>query len=95
MLWPAAVAAARGVVWQGIVARPDGDAIEPAIRSAPLPAVAEIKTPNPLFISPVETEKMNITDKPLSPDLLRKMNAYWRAANYSRSGRFIFTTIRC
>ena len=30
----------------------------------------------------VETEKMNKTDKPLPPDLLRKMNAYWRAANY-------------
>ena len=29
-----------------------------------------------------ETEKLNKTDKPLSPDLLRKMNAYWRAANY-------------
>jgi hypothetical protein len=28
----------------------------------------------------VETEKMNKTDKPLSPDLLRKINAYWRAA---------------
>ena len=28
----------------------------------------------------VETEKMNKPDKPLSPDLLRKMNAYWRAA---------------
>ena len=27
----------------------------------------------------VETEKMNKTDKPLSPDLLRKMNAYLRA----------------
>jgi hypothetical protein len=23
-------------------------------------------------------EKMNKTDKPLSPDLLRNMNAYWR-----------------
>jgi len=29
--------------------------------------------------SAVETEKKNKTDKPLSPDLLRKMNAYWRA----------------
>ena len=32
----------------------------------------------------VETEK---TDKPLSPDLLRKMNAYWRAANYLSVGQ--------
>ena len=35
----------------------------------------------------VETEKMNKTDKPLSPDLLRKMNAYWRAANYLSVGQ--------
>jgi hypothetical protein len=27
----------------------------------------------------VETEKMDKTDKPLSADLQRKMNAYWRA----------------
>ena len=27
----------------------------------------------------VETEKMNKTEKPLPPDLLRKINAYWRA----------------
>ena len=30
---------------------------------------------------------MNKTDKPLSPDLLRKMNAYWRAANYLSVGQ--------
>jgi xylulose-5-phosphate/fructose-6-phosphate phosphoketolase len=35
----------------------------------------------------VKTEKMNKTDKPLSPDLLRKMNAYWRAANYLSVGQ--------
>jgi len=35
----------------------------------------------------VETEKMNKKDKPLSPDLLRKMNAYWRAANYLSVGQ--------
>jgi hypothetical protein len=28
----------------------------------------------------VKTERMNKAAKPLSPDLLRKMNAYWRAA---------------
>jgi phosphoketolase len=27
------------------------------------------------------------TDGPLSPDLLRKMNAYWRAANYLSVGQ--------
>ena len=37
--------------------------------------------------SAVETEKMNKTGKPLSPDLLRKMNAYWRAANYLSVGQ--------
>ena len=31
----------------------------------------------------------------LSPDLARKMDAYWRAANYLRSGRSICSTIRC
>ena len=35
----------------------------------------------------VETEKRNKTDEPLSPDLLRKMNAYWRAANYLSVGQ--------
>jgi xylulose-5-phosphate/fructose-6-phosphate phosphoketolase len=32
-------------------------------------------------------EKMDKTDKPLSPDLLWKMNAYWRAANYLSVGQ--------
>jgi len=35
----------------------------------------------------VETPKLNITDKPLSSDLLGKMNAYWRAANYISVGQ--------
>jgi xylulose-5-phosphate/fructose-6-phosphate phosphoketolase len=35
----------------------------------------------------VKTEKLKGTDKPLSPDLLRKMNAYWRAANYLSVGQ--------
>jgi phosphoketolase len=30
----------------------------------------------------MKTRKPKLTDKPLSPDLLRKMDAYWRAANY-------------
>src|SRR4030042_5988371 len=30
---------------------------------------------------------IKITAKPLSPDLLRKMNAYWRAANYLSVGQ--------
>ena len=30
---------------------------------------------------------MSNTEKPLSPDLLRKMNAYWRAANYLSAGQ--------
>jgi xylulose-5-phosphate/fructose-6-phosphate phosphoketolase len=33
------------------------------------------------------TKKTDLTDKPLSPDLLRKMNAYWRAANYLSVGQ--------
>src|SRR4030043_2469149 len=32
-------------------------------------------------------EKRNKRAKPLSPDLLRKMNAYWRAANYLSVGQ--------
>jgi len=34
-----------------------------------------------------EMKKSNKIDKPLSPDLLRKMNAYWRAANYLSVGQ--------
>jgi hypothetical protein len=35
----------------------------------------------------VETERTNKTDSPLSPALLRKMDAYWRAANYLSVGQ--------
>ena len=35
----------------------------------------------------MKTKKINLTDEPLSPDLLRKMNAYWRAANYLSVGQ--------
>jgi len=35
----------------------------------------------------VKTEKMKVADKRLSLDLLRKMNAYWRAANYLSVGQ--------
>jgi len=31
----------------------------------------------------------------LTPDLLHRMDAYWRAANYLSAGRFICTTIHC
>ena len=37
----------------------------------------------------LEMEKVNKTDKPSPTDLLPKMNAYWRAANYS-SGAQIY-----
>jgi len=35
----------------------------------------------------MKMNKKNATDKPLSTDLLRKMNAYWRAANYLSVGQ--------
>ena len=35
----------------------------------------------------MKTRKPKLTDRPLSPDLLRKMNAYWRAANYLSVGQ--------
>ena len=35
----------------------------------------------------MEKVKTNLTEKPLSPDLLKKMNAYWRAANYLSVGQ--------
>jgi xylulose-5-phosphate/fructose-6-phosphate phosphoketolase len=35
----------------------------------------------------MKTKKTDLADKPLSPDLLRKMNAYWRAANYLSVGQ--------
>ena len=43
----------------------------------------------------VKTEKMNKAAKPLSPDLLRKINAYWRATNYLSVGKSTSMTIRC
>jgi xylulose-5-phosphate/fructose-6-phosphate phosphoketolase len=35
----------------------------------------------------VKTKQMNVTDEPLTPELLGKMNAYWRAANYLSVGQ--------
>src|ERR1039457_4449231 len=35
----------------------------------------------------MKTENINKADKPLSPDLLAKMNAYWRGANYISVGQ--------
>ncbi len=35
----------------------------------------------------LRAEKMKVPDNPLPPDLLRKMNAYWRAANYLSVGQ--------
>ena len=35
----------------------------------------------------MKTNKINITDEPLTPELLGKMNAYWRAANYLSVGQ--------
>lgn len=35
----------------------------------------------------VKTEKKEVKENPLSPDMLRKMNAYWRAANYLSVGQ--------
>jgi xylulose-5-phosphate/fructose-6-phosphate phosphoketolase len=35
----------------------------------------------------MKTRKTTTADKPLAPDLLRKMNAYWRAANYLSVGQ--------
>ncbi len=35
----------------------------------------------------MKTKKVEIKKKPLSPDLLRKMHAYWRAANYLSVGQ--------
>jgi xylulose-5-phosphate/fructose-6-phosphate phosphoketolase len=35
----------------------------------------------------MDCDKLKITNEPLSPDLLRKMNAYWRAANYLSIGQ--------
>ena len=35
----------------------------------------------------VKTRKINNADSPLSADLLQKINAYWRAANYLSVGQ--------
>jgi len=34
-----------------------------------------------------DPKKVDAKDNPLSPELLRKMNAYWRAANYLSVGQ--------
>jgi phosphoketolase len=33
------------------------------------------------------TNQMSVTDKPLTPELLGKMDAYWRAADYLSVGQ--------
>src|SRR5512140_2183748 len=35
----------------------------------------------------INTQKAKVTDKPLSPKLLKKMNEYWHAANYLSVGQ--------
>src|SRR5512147_520090 len=35
----------------------------------------------------IKTSEAEHTDRPLAPDLLRKMDAYWRAANYLSVGQ--------
>ena len=35
----------------------------------------------------MKTKQMNVTDGPLTPELLGKMNVYWRAANYLSVGQ--------
>src|SRR5437763_11200971 len=35
----------------------------------------------------IQKRKGNIMDKPLTPELLRKMDAYWRASNYLSVGQ--------
>ena len=35
----------------------------------------------------MQAETINIKAEPLSPELLQKMNAYWRAANYLSVGQ--------
>jgi xylulose-5-phosphate/fructose-6-phosphate phosphoketolase len=35
----------------------------------------------------MKTKETKVTNKPLAPDLLRKMHAYWRAANYLSVGQ--------
>ena len=34
-----------------------------------------------------KTKKIDVKDRPLSQELLRKINAYWRAANYLSVGQ--------
>ncbi len=48
--------------------------------------VKEVKEAFELNIN-ARTKKMKVKDKPLSQELLRKMNAYWRAANYLSVGQ--------
>jgi len=54
-------------------------------------------TPQPLHkkFGAVTKKELSLKIDTLTPELLRKMDAYWRAANYLSSARFISTTIRC
>src|ERR1700679_3869988 len=43
--------------------------------------------PPPITPNPAVTAKLNAAHEPLSAEELRKMNAYWRAANYLSVGQ--------
>ena len=38
---------------------------------------------------------LSVSNQPLSQEELRKMNAYWRAANYLSVGQIYLYAIRC
>jgi phosphoketolase len=54
-------------------------------------------TPEQIHKKPNMVTGKQLTAKanPLSPELLHKINAYWRAANYLSVGQIYFMTTRC
>ena len=49
-------------------------------------SVGRVRIAGGWFLTPI-TNGVNTMDQPLSPDLLQKMDAYWRAANYLSVGQ--------
>ena len=43
----------------------------------------------------IDAKDLSTKTNTLTPELLHKMNAYWRAANYLSVGQIIITTTRC
>jgi len=46
-------------------------------------------------VATADSASLCVSNQPLSPEELRKMNAYWRAANYLSVGNFYDSRSNC